>query len=146
MPKIGSYFPFSIWKKNLISVLVIKSDKALVNFNQTRSLTLAQPSLLIYEMLVVDVGCNCCWCYCCVKPNFCYVRLSWVEDELGLWQLKLSYPLRYHVIQVLTIIFQEKPRIWTLPYIQSISASNDNLLIKYGCIPTLIYQIAKKLP
>ena len=38
MPKIGSYFPFS------------KSDKALVNFNQTRSLTLAQASLFDFVL------------------------------------------------------------------------------------------------
>ena len=51
MPKIGSYFPFPIWKKNFISFLVIESDKALVNSNQTRSLTLAQPSLFSNYLL-----------------------------------------------------------------------------------------------
>ena len=51
MPKIDSSFPFPIWKKNFISFLVIESDKALVNSSQTRSLTLAQPSLFDFRNL-----------------------------------------------------------------------------------------------
>ena len=91
MPKIGSYFPYPIWKKNFISFLLIKSGKALVNSNQTRSLTLAQSSLFLYFLYYTTLK-TILW----IGVGFCLLSSTcilwyWIGFALLFFLLTLSF-------------------------------------------------------